>query len=704
MRKRRITHIGGVGYLRKPHGGQSIASGVLGASSIGERKSECKPAKSYWKPIPEGEHHNGAKHSSGPGLVARGLFLLAADMLMGCRGPWMCCLRTQRIVAGNLGNVIWVLIVATASVVGAELLVPSQYPTIQAAINAARNGDEVIAFPGVYFENINFLGKAIIVRSVNPDDTNIVASTVINGSRALSSADEGSVVTFNHFETSRAALSGFSLVGGIGFLLWPRYGVRVGGGIYCSNSSPTITSCLIISNTAGTGGGVYCGFGSPKFMGCNLSYNTAVVGGGAYLCYAGCPRVSRCVISKNKATQDGGGIYCVTYGGMILDNSLICGNSAQRGGGILVQRCTAYIKSTDILGNTGAGIFAYDDGHPDVLNSILWLNRGGQIWLGPYDPTIKIRYSGVQGGYVGEGNLNIDPRFVQAGFWDEYGNWVDGDYHLLEDSPCIDRGIANYVPGPCETDLDGLPRVIGGRIDMGAYEFDHAPVANAGPDQVAYAWIDGLADVTLDGSGSYDEDNDILSYLWRWTIEGKNYETNGVRPTIRLPVGTHQIELVVNDGWKDSQPDYVVVTVFAPVEGQLRVLPEVINGHGAQPHILAILRLPAGVTGGQIDLGYKLKLYPGGIEAQTQHVFEYRHRGLEQVVIAAFFDRSALLGAVSGNGPVRLDAVGRLVAGQYFCGQDTVRIINLRARPRSQLWPAASRAGDFGVTTDPFED
>jgi probable HAF family extracellular repeat protein/parallel beta-helix repeat protein len=48
-----------------------------------------------------------------------------------------------------------------------------------------------------------------------------------------------------------------------------------------------------------------------------------------------------------------------------------------------------------------------------------------------------------------------------------------GDYHLLPGSPCINAGDPDYVAGPNETDLDGLPRVIGGRIDMGAYEFNH---------------------------------------------------------------------------------------------------------------------------------------------------------------------------------------------------------------------------------------
>ncbi|GAH95781.1 unnamed protein product, partial [marine sediment metagenome] len=90
----------------------------------------------------------------------------------------------------------------------------------------------------------------------------------------------------------------------------------------------------------------------------------------------------------------------------------------------------------------------------------------------------------IQGGWPGLGNIDADPLFVELGYWADVNDqnivvepnepnaiWVDGDYHLLEGSPCIDAGDPNYVAEPNETDLDGRPRVIGGRIDMGAYEY-----------------------------------------------------------------------------------------------------------------------------------------------------------------------------------------------------------------------------------------
>ena len=261
--------------------------------------------------------------------------------------------------------------------------------------------------------------------------------------------------------------------------------------------------------------------------------------------------------------------------------------------------------------------------------------------------------------------------------------WTEGDYHLLRSSLCINAGDPNYAAEPNETDLDGNPRVLYNRVDMGAYEFvDGLPVADAGSDQTVFAWIDGKAEVTLDGSGSSDADGDTLTYKWTWTIDANTYEANGVSPAIELPVGVHMISLVVNDGMVDSAADDVNVTVVAAVKGNLCVMPSTINRRSHEKYILAAIRLPEGIGRGDIDGNEPLTLYPGGITAKGRRLLPCNERGHRFVSIFVFFDKDDVMAAVPRNGITPIRVAGKLKSGQNFYGCDTVRIIDLKLK-----WP-----------------
>jgi hypothetical protein len=127
-----------------------------------------------------------------------------------------------------------------------------------------------------------------------------------------------------------------------------------------------------------------------------------------------------------------------------------------------------------------------------VTNCILWansaVNEGDEIFNDDCYPSFMYCDIGGSGGSAGwdsllgidgGNNIDVDPMLVLAGYWDPNGTagdpdddfWVDGDYHLLEDSECIDSGDPNYILDPnYPTDLDGNPRVVNGVVDMGAYE------------------------------------------------------------------------------------------------------------------------------------------------------------------------------------------------------------------------------------------
>ena len=103
----------------------------------------------------------------------------------------------------------------------------------------------------------------------------------------------------------------------------------------------------------------------------------------------------------------------------------------------------------------GGGLFSEPFTRTSLANTIVWGNSGNQI-VGP----AAVTFSNVQGGQVGAGNINADPKFVDA---------PGGDYHLLATSPCIGRG--SVVVGLLATDFEGDPRAAFGQVDIGADEF-----------------------------------------------------------------------------------------------------------------------------------------------------------------------------------------------------------------------------------------
>jgi hypothetical protein len=350
--------------------------------------------------------------------------------------------------------------------------VPGDYPAIQEGIDASQEGDIILVAPGTYWENINFLGKNITVKSEEGPGI-----TLIDGGEPTN-RESLSVVRFMNQEGPDAMLHGFTLVNGTGTYIshFPAAGY-CGGGIVCYRSSPTLKDNIIKNNSAGFGGGIASwGDGSPL--------------------------ISDNLIHNNDAYY-GGGIQVMSMSGLTnhahIRNNMIFNNTAQRGGGI---ECHNYESAPSIVNNTLYGNVAYLTGggirsavsHPFIVNTILWNNqaatgKGHELSLTALSK-VHIDYSIVQGGLDqvfkdgsskitwGAFNLNEDPLFADPSNY---------DLHLTYTSPGRDSGD-HSVPGLSLEDFEGDPRTAFGAVDRGADEF-HTHLyytGNAVPGQ----WLD----------------------------------------------------------------------------------------------------------------------------------------------------------------------------------------------------------------------
>jgi hypothetical protein len=351
-----------------------------------------------------------------------------------------------------------VLLIISFRSLAAVINVPSQYSTIQAAINASVNGDTVLVEPGTYNENINFRGKRIVLTSrffltLDPATIN---STIINGGSPLH-PDTASCVIISSGEDSTTVLQGFTLTGGTG-TLWddehaPGNRFREGGGLLIQYSKPVIQNNIIRNNFATNlsgavgagGGGIRMGDSYPRFYNNIIMQNQARYGPGIVLNYSGGVFKNNIIcFNSGGINYNGGGAFWIlsssTAGPIVIENNSIINNSCTSGcGGISIQVSVVTIRNNIIRGN-----FSTNSNQIDLL--------GG---------TVNASFNNIQGGYAGTGNINADPLYA------------DSNYVLQPGSPCIDKGdssvIYNDVADPNNPSAAKYPSRGGLRNDMGAY-------------------------------------------------------------------------------------------------------------------------------------------------------------------------------------------------------------------------------------------
>ncbi len=168
--------------------------------------------------------------------------------------------------------VIGCAVTTVVSAVHADVIqVPADHLTIQSAIDAATDGDEIVLAMGTYPEQIDFTGKAITVRSVDPTLPEVVATTVIDA------GGKGTAVALRTGEGPSAVLDGITITGGFGDS--GDAGVN-GGGLHVMGTAPTVSRCVFTGNTSGYGGGaLLIEESTPVFIDCTFYANSAVTRG-----------------------------------------------------------------------------------------------------------------------------------------------------------------------------------------------------------------------------------------------------------------------------------------------------------------------------------------------------------------------------------------------------------------------------------------
>jgi hypothetical protein len=294
----------------------------------------------------------------------------------------------------------------------ADRLVPRQFPTIQAAINAAGAGDNILISPGVYAEKLTIQKQVHLVGIDGP------AVTAIDGD-----GFSGSLVVVGS-DGAQTTLDGLTIRNG------SSTGLSIGAKIFQA------TNC-VLENNQGPGASLGTnGPGSVSFDSCTFSGNQSSSGGGFSQMLTGNSPIpvsfTQCSFIGNIATNDGGGasVRSATFSGCVFENNDAGADvddldEVGRGGAIMIGGFgtlagTATIQNCEFTGNTNSAIwvgtgFSNPQSTATVTGCAFTSNVGpfgGGIWINSGDASV----CSLSGSTICDNQAdNIDGAFLDEG-------------------------------------------------------------------------------------------------------------------------------------------------------------------------------------------------------------------------------------------------------------------------------------------------
>lgn len=337
------------------------------------------------------------------------------------------------------------------------------------------------------------------------------------------SGEIGSVTTYdNSFHVvagngtnTTAVLDGFTINAGNATGAAPNN--RAGGGMVIVNGSPTLTNVTFSNNSASSnGGGLYSSGGGPELNNVTFIGNNAGSSGGGMFIVSGSPVLSNVTFSGNTAVYYGGGLTS-SSSSPALNNVTLSGNTANQGG----------------------GIYNLNSSNLEIVNSLLWGNTLDQI-KNEADSIVSVSYSDVQGGYLGEGNLNLNPVLGAI----QYYGGATPVYPLLPGSAAINTGNDTSC---ASTDQRGIARPQLALCDMGAYESRGFNLSStSGNNQSTPVSTDFVSPLVVSVTSVFAEPVDGGYVAFTPPATGASAVLSGNNPA-QITSGFAQVDAVAND-------------------------------------------------------------------------------------------------------------------------------------------------------------